>query len=58
MQGDRIYSLYSIKTSTPMESPHNAVAPTCMYVCVCVCACVWVCMHVHVHASPYLFMII
>ncbi len=39
-----------------MESPHNAVAPTCMYVCVRVGVCV--CMHVHVHASPYLFMII
>ncbi len=28
-----------------MESPHNAVAPTCMYVCVCVCVCVRVGVH-------------
>ncbi len=34
MQGDRIYSLYSIKTITSMESPHKTWKPN---VCVCVC---------------------
>ncbi len=40
MQGDRIYSLYSIKTITSMESPHKTWKPNmCVRVCVCVCVC-------------------
>lgn len=33
--GDRIYSLYGIKTITPTESPHKP------HIQVCVCMCVW-----------------
>jgi len=32
--------LYSIKTITPMESPHKDVC-ACLFVCVCVCVCVF-----------------
>ncbi len=41
MQGDRIYSLYSIKTITSMESPHKTWKPN-MCVCVCVCVSVFI----------------
>ncbi len=44
---DRIYSLYSIKTITSMESPHRTWKPNmCVRWCVCVCVrvvCVCVC---------------
>ncbi len=33
------YGLYSIKTITPMEYPHNSQKQTCVCVCVCVCVC-------------------
>ncbi len=40
---DRIYSLYSIKTITSMESPHKNMETQHVCVCVCVFACVCVC---------------
>ncbi len=36
VQGNRKYSLYSIQTITPMESPHKPQMQVCMYVCVCI----------------------
>ncbi len=34
MYGDRKYGLYSMKTITPMECPHNSQKQTCVCVCV------------------------
>ncbi len=55
MQGDRIYSLYSIKTITSMESPHKTWKPN---MCVCVCVCVFLSNSVYEHEVLYIYVFV